>query len=128
MWRFQFRHAGRRSRFDFEDSQAWLSNRIRRKRDRLDRSAGDIANAGTAKIPLGLRHASMSLETRRRAFPSTLWRAGIRRHDERLDLPDHFPVDLADHGFDFDLHVAFELARSFAATRRIFIHEFAASA
>ena len=69
----------------------------------------------------------MSVEASRYAVSSALWRAGLCGHAERVDIPDHLSFDLSDHGSNAGLHFSLERARLAAATKRLPVHQSAAS-
>ena len=105
--RLHFGYAGRRSGSDAAHPASGLQDWLRRERDRLDRGPGHLARAGKATLSLGLWHASVHVETWRRAVPAALWRARFCRDAQRLDLSNHLSADLAGDGFDAGLHSAF---------------------
>src|SRR5207247_10252694 len=69
----------------------------------------------------------MPLETSRCAVSSTLWRAGLCGHAERVDIPDHLSFDLSDHGSNAGLHFSLERARLVTAAKRLPVHQSSAS-
>src|SRR5256886_4370297 len=69
----------------------------------------------------------MSVEASRYAVSSALWRAGLCGHAERVDIPDHFSFDLADHGSNAGLHFSVERARLVTAAKRLPVHQSSAS-
>src|SRR5581483_3640017 len=121
--RLQRRDAGRRSGPDAANSQARFPNWLRRNRRRLDGSAADAAHAGEAKISLGIRHASMPLETSRRHVPSKVRSTRLCGDAERLDLSDYLSADLAGDGSASDLHVPVGFGGSHSTTFGLLVHE-----
>src|SRR5437764_544880 len=101
--RLRFRHARRGSGLNDQSASARLQDRLRRDCYRLDGSARYLAHARTAAFSLGLRHATMYVETQGRALSSALRHARLHLDAERLDFPDIFPTGLSDHGLDVGL-------------------------
>src|SRR5260370_27921483 len=93
----------------------------------MGRSPAIAKDAGASTLSLGLWQASMSLETSRRVVSSTLRRAGLCGHAERVDISGSVPADLSDHGSDSGLHSNLERARLVTAAQRLPVHQCAAS-
>ncbi len=104
------RDARRRHRSHALVAQTSATHCLCAGRDRLDRSAGDGAHSRAATIPLGLRHAAMSVETSRHGLQLELSRARLVQFAERLVFPDHPRRHHADGRF---------VPARFAAIRRL---------
>ena len=86
---YQHRHAGRGHGSDLADPPQGLEDRQRAGGLRLHRGARQRARAGQTALPLGLRHAAVSVEAPGRARPLRLLRPGRAAH--AVGVPDVLP-------------------------------------
>src|SRR5262249_41966131 len=82
-------NARRRYRSDAFVAQTPTADRVRARRNRVDRSAGKCAHTGAPTFSLGLRHAAMSVETPRHGVQLELSRAWMVQFAEHLVFPNY---------------------------------------